>query len=1060
MEWHADDNSWSYELPFDFPFYGAYWRTIFISSNGLITFRGGDASYYNSIEELARKLAISPAWDDWVTYDPYDIYIWQPQSNQVVIRWHARVIGGNNTTNFEAVLSQDGVIQFNYGHSDGGFSATVGISNGIDQILAEDMTTSNFINSIVFMPFRPEHDLEVLLETPSYLRVGQSTTLAVTVNNLGANNETNVELQLLINDATVDSVVIPELLTEASYNMSYDLTPIAEGSYNITAYVSPIPSETITLNNIANKMIYAITIESAFREDFSTETLDPHWQIWNYGIRAPSPPEAGYQQETRYSLIDAPGALRYYLGSFTTWTQNQPIWGGSSSPYWYYPSMHLHRMFEGTQWVLDAKVIYSAPYANAPISVTYLFFGDPLSQGWNNAIVIMGAAWDNYHQAYMIENGNWTMLASLPINRYFDTFFYRIIRIGHQFTLQVSRDGVSYDTAFSETMGSQIDGLDQGIGITGQAFSSDMSSYTEYDYIQVAPPPEHDLAVSLGAPSYALSGRSIILNATGLNQGLNDEANVRLQLLIDGSPVDSVVIPDLPTGSSFTLSYLWTPTTEGDHNVTAYVTPMPNEAYTENNQATKFVSIVHPLIQPIEGQWANYIISWTYGEQLLINTTYSEYVTPTQMRVDFWIKGGYNYSSTDWALLNLMTRRVDYGMWSGLWYPLWIETNVTVGSNVNILDRVGTVTGSRFIEVDQYLVDAWELHVPYYTEYVFWFDKANGLVIAAEGRGYYIETWRLINTNVPLVYLPRLQVQIAPESGPVGTQITVAGINATSNALIGISWDGVLLQTVTADEDGAFTVTFAVPPCLRGPHTIIAFDYSTNITDTATFIVVPSISTTPASGPMGKKAQVTGLGFGANELIILSFDDMFIGPVPSDSAGSFSFAFCIPLSEAGPHAVKASYGNNYVQTTFVVIAMSPLDVNVDTGAVYFKGETAEFYVQTAFNGKPVDVTSMNITLYLADGTTLGLTYQRITTGFYKIRYAITGKGAMTGTYTISVVSRCTTDTIDAYGTSIKTFIVKPTWERETTRMAALSVASIAVVSGMILIWRREKKQLF
>lgn len=151
MGWHGDDNSWSYILPFDFPFYGTNYATIHISSNGLITFLSPDSSYSNSISVLASKLAIAPAWDDWKTYDPYDIYIWQ-NSTHVGIRWHVQAYGTGVVANFEAILSANGVIQFNYGNTTGAVSATIGISNGVDDILAEEATNLNDINTIIFTP--------------------------------------------------------------------------------------------------------------------------------------------------------------------------------------------------------------------------------------------------------------------------------------------------------------------------------------------------------------------------------------------------------------------------------------------------------------------------------------------------------------------------------------------------------------------------------------------------------------------------------------------------------------------------------------------------------------------------------------------------------------------------------------------------------------------------------------------------------------------------------------------------------------------------------------------
>jgi len=152
MSWHGDDGYGTYTLPFDFPFYDANYTTLYVSTNGLIAFLSPDSSYDNSIPALAEKLAIAPAWDDWATYEPYDIYTRQ-NSTHATIRWYVcDYYGYNIVANFEATLCVNGEIQFNYEYNNGTVSATIGISNGAGDILAEDVTDLNNINSIKFTP--------------------------------------------------------------------------------------------------------------------------------------------------------------------------------------------------------------------------------------------------------------------------------------------------------------------------------------------------------------------------------------------------------------------------------------------------------------------------------------------------------------------------------------------------------------------------------------------------------------------------------------------------------------------------------------------------------------------------------------------------------------------------------------------------------------------------------------------------------------------------------------------------------------------------------------------
>ncbi len=257
MGWHADDGSWQYTLPFDFPFYGIRYRTIYVSSNGLITFRGPDTQYSNSIPALAQKLAIAPAWDDWVTYEPYDIYVWQ-NSTHAGVRWYVRQFGSDVVADFEAVLSMDGTVQFNYGFNNGAISATIGISDGINHILAEDVTGLNYTRSILFLPYRVEHDVAVTNVMPSAYQVliGESLNITVVAQNQGMFPESfNVTLYA---DSTpagtylIGAIPVVDLAPEASTSLTFtwNTANFAANDYTIWAAADIVQGEIYIDNNV------------------------------------------------------------------------------------------------------------------------------------------------------------------------------------------------------------------------------------------------------------------------------------------------------------------------------------------------------------------------------------------------------------------------------------------------------------------------------------------------------------------------------------------------------------------------------------------------------------------------------------------------------------------------------------------------------------------------------------------------------------------------------------------------------------------------------------------
>jgi parallel beta-helix repeat protein len=139
-------------------------------------------------------------------------------------------------------------------------------------------------------------------------------------------------------------------------------------------------------------------------------------------------------------------------------------------------------------------------------------------------------------------------------------------------------------------------------------------------WLAVPPEHEHELIVSIRAPASLRLGGSTALASIVINQGLNDEVYVELMLVINGTIVAPTTIPVLQAGSSYTLSYLWTPTAEGTYNVTAYARPVPGETSIENNQITTFTTVrVGTLTVPEEFATIEEAIDAAYpGDKILV----------------------------------------------------------------------------------------------------------------------------------------------------------------------------------------------------------------------------------------------------------------------------------------------------------------------------------------------------------------------------------------------------------------------------------------------------------
>ena len=173
--WRADDNFWTYDLPFSFPFHNTNYDSVNVCSNGFLDFvkdQQDDAAPDNCItngndpDELCLdvNIRIAPLWQDLQTAgeDDDDIYIDESVPGQVTIRWHASALWPLYPRNFAVVLFDDGHMRFDYGAGNNeDLTPTIGISsgNGTDYFVIEgydgatDLANANSV--LLTPPFTP-----------------------------------------------------------------------------------------------------------------------------------------------------------------------------------------------------------------------------------------------------------------------------------------------------------------------------------------------------------------------------------------------------------------------------------------------------------------------------------------------------------------------------------------------------------------------------------------------------------------------------------------------------------------------------------------------------------------------------------------------------------------------------------------------------------------------------------------------------------------------------------------------------------------------------------------
>ncbi|CAD7767005.1 MAG: Subtilase family protein [Candidatus Argoarchaeum ethanivorans] len=111
--------------------------------------------------------------------------------------------------------------------------------------------------------------------------------------------------------------------------------------------------------------------------------------------------------------------------------------------------------------------------------------------------------------------------------------------------------------------------------------------------LPMAIPQDHDIKVSnLQTPDYVKPNDTALVNATVCNIGMNNETNITVELIVNGTVLNSTTIPFIENGTNTLVYFTWSaPSIEGMCNLTVYAVPVQGENITINNQKTKRVSV-------------------------------------------------------------------------------------------------------------------------------------------------------------------------------------------------------------------------------------------------------------------------------------------------------------------------------------------------------------------------------------------------------------------------------------------------------------------------------------
>jgi parallel beta-helix repeat protein len=422
------------------------------------------------------------------------------------------------------------------------------------------------------------HDLNITLQAPTRLPLGNSTLLEATVRNNGLNTEENVTMLLLINSIVVNSTTISQLEVNSTYTISYLWAPTIEDRVNVTTYAVPAPGEIYISNNKKTKFVEVAVprihnIDTGLDYFTIQEAIDAPETQNGHTIKVE--PGIYYENIVLYKSISLIGENM----------SNTTIDGNRTGTVVYVTASNV--IIE--EFTIRNSGVYG-PYSG--IRLRYV----QNCRITNNTVIDNWAGiWLEYSSNNLIYHNNFinnTAAQASVSPGYVNTWDNGYRSGGNYWSNYAGTD--SYSGPYQNETGSD------GIGDTSLVL--DANNRDRYPLMSPWPSELsiHELQVTLKAPIRLSPGNSTLLEATLWNYGFSDEQNVTFYLLVNGTVVNSTTISLLEADSSYTINYLWVPIIEGRVNVTAYATPVPSEIYVVNNRKTSFVTISSkPPIQNI-----------------------------------------------------------------------------------------------------------------------------------------------------------------------------------------------------------------------------------------------------------------------------------------------------------------------------------------------------------------------------------------------------------------------------------------------------------------------------
>ena len=407
-----------------------------------------------------------------------------------------------------------------------------------------------------------EHDIKVSLPfIPEYVKINKSLPINATIFNKGLNNETNITVQLLINGSINETKII-SLDSGENCSVNFTWTPYAEGSYNVSVYAEPLPGENITINNLASRginvlsNIYLIGYDTTHGERPSSWYIDIIDDIKSKGFIVSD-------------IISGPITLSLLNNYDAIWIDER---GGS--------------------WSADEKsALVTFVQSGGGLFVEGDEMGDPTIVNVFNIS----------YRGIVGYPGESTDISMHSITRGVSSIYFSPVNSLNVYPPAID---VARDVEGNKMIGVRRYGNGKVVVISDEVlyyiYRADNKILGENIFRWITLPPQaHDIEVLIDAPSIVEVNVSTQINAVIANTGLNNETDVIIDFIINGTVLESKTIAFIQNGTDTTISFNWTPTAVGWYNISVYAIPVPGEDYVVNNLATCSVHVPEAVLTDV-----------------------------------------------------------------------------------------------------------------------------------------------------------------------------------------------------------------------------------------------------------------------------------------------------------------------------------------------------------------------------------------------------------------------------------------------------------------------------